>query len=192
VPDVKYSRAFKVLLACALALSLGWKLFLRPAVSDDVATRSAQSRLADFLSRQHYSVTLAERPADGQPSIVASTGACRILAVRSPAMGTDRDLVRRLASPADGIFILYKGTIYDEQPTFRTVSDFLWARMLREVGISVQQQPVFAIISPRSCNSRNLPWDELAMTARAYKTLMLTLVQKMEANVLCFLCGIAV
>jgi hypothetical protein len=166
---VKYSRAFKVLLACALVLSLGWKLFLRPAASDDASVRSAQSRLAEFLSRQHYSVTLAERAADGQPSIIASTGACRILAVRSPAMGTDRDLVRRLASPSDGIFILYKGKIYDEQPTFRTVADFLWARMLREVGIGVQQQPVFAIISPQSCNSRRLPWDELAVAARVYR-----------------------
>ena len=162
MPDVKYSPAFKVLLGAALALSLGCKFFLRPAVSDDGSFRSYQSRLAEFLSRQHFTVTVSERAVEGQASIVASAGACRILAVRSPAMGWDRDLVRRLADPSDEVLVLYRGKIYNEQPTWLTVSDFLWARMLRELGISSQEMPAYAIISPRNCHASILPWEELA------------------------------
>jgi len=77
-------------------------------------------------------------------------------------MGWDRDLVRRLADPSDEVLVLYRGKIYNEQPTWLTVSDFLWARMLRELGISSQEMPAYAIISPRNCHASILPWEELA------------------------------
>lgn len=159
---MKYSRGFKFFLAAALVLTLGGKILLRPAASDENPTRSAQSQLVEFLKRQHFNVSVADRVGDGQASIIATAGVCRILAVRSPAMGWDRDLVRRLASPSDELFVLYRGKTYKEQPTWLTVFDFLWARILRELGINSQQASVYAIISPKSCNASVLPWDELA------------------------------
>lgn len=158
---MKSSPGFKFLLSATLILTLGGKLLLRPAASGEGAV-SPQSRLAEFLSRQHFNVSIPEQAADGQPSIVASTGVCRISAFRSPAMGSDRDLVRRLASPADEVFVVYRGKIYNEQPTWLTVPDFLWARALRELGISSTERAVYAIISPKSCNASRLPWEELA------------------------------
>jgi hypothetical protein len=161
---VKYSRGFKFFLGTALILTLGVKILLQPAASDENQARSAQSRLIEFLTRQHFSVSVAERAVEGQASIVATMGVCRILVVRSPPMGWDRDLVRRLALPADEIFVLYGGKTYHEQPTWLTVLDSLRARMLRGVGINSQPTPVYAIISPKSCNSSALPWQELAAT----------------------------
>lgn len=171
---MKYSRGFKFLLGLALISTLGFKLLLKPATSSQNPATAAQSRLADFLTRQHFRVSVVENAAEGQASIVASTGVCRILAVRSPAMGWDRDLVRRQASAGDEVFVLYRGKIYDEQPTLRTVSDFLWGRILRELGISSADRAIYAIISPRSCNASLLPWDELAAVDRAPPLVELT------------------
>ena len=125
---MKYSRGFKFLLGAALISTLGFKLLLKPATSSENPTAAAQSRLADFLTRQHFRVSV----------------------------------VRRQASAGDEVFVLYRGKIYDEQPTLRTVSDFLWGRVLRELGISSAERAVYAIISPKSCNATVLPWDELA------------------------------
>lgn len=161
---MKSSRGFKFLLSATLVFTLGCKLLLRPAASGEGAM-SPQSQLAEFLTRQHFSVSVVEHPADGQPSVVASTGVCRISAFRSPAMGSDRDLVRRLALPTDEVFVVYRGKIYNEQPTWLTVSDFLWARALRELGISSTERAVYAIISPKNCSVSRLPWEEF--TARA-------------------------
>lgn len=161
---MKYSRGFKFFLGAALVLTLGVKILLRPAASDENQARSAQSRLVEFLTRQHFSVSVANRAVEGQASIVATTGVCRILVVRSPPMGWDRDLVRRLASPADEVFVLYGGKTYNEQPTWLTVLDFLQARVLRGMGINSEPTPVYAIISPKSCNASILPWQELAAT----------------------------
>lgn len=163
---MKYSRGFKFLLGAALISTLGFKLLLKPATSSENPTTAAQARLADFLTRQHFRVSVVEHAAEGQASIVASTGVCRILAVRSPAMGWDRDLVRRQASPGDEVLVLYRGKIYNEQPTLRTVSDFLWGRILRELGINSTERAIYAIISPKSCNASFLPWDELAVADR--------------------------
>lgn len=161
---MKYSRGFKFFLGTALILTLGVKILLQPAASDENQARSAQSRLVDFLTRQHFNVSVTDRAVEGQASIVATAGVCRILVVRSPAMGWDRDLVRRLATPADEVFVLYGGKTYNEQPTWLTVLDSLRARMLRGVGINSQAAPVYAIVSPKSCNSSTLPWQELAAT----------------------------
>jgi hypothetical protein len=168
---VKYSRGFKFLLAAALVSTLGFKLLLRPATSGENPTTAAQTKLADFLTRQHFRVSIVEHAAEGQPSIVAAAGVCRILAVRSTPMGSDRDLIRRQASPSDEVFILYRGKIYEEQPTWRTVPDFLWARILRELGVASADKPVYAIISPRNCNASVLPWDELAIAVGTSATL---------------------
>jgi hypothetical protein len=54
--------------------------------------------------------------------------------MKSPALGWDRDLVRRYANAEDQVFVVFRGRIYSDQPTFRTVLDTLWSRFLRELG----------------------------------------------------------
>ena len=42
-----------------------------------------------------------------------------------------------------------------------TVSDFLWARFQRELGLKAEATPVLAVIATTSCEAERLPWSEL-------------------------------
>jgi hypothetical protein len=162
VRGVKSSRALKYLaLLALLSLSLGWKVAARATSEEQPSDRTIQGRVADFLVRQHFSVSLLETSERGKPSIAAQSGGCRILVIRSPAIGWDRDLVRRYAEEGDQIFVIFQGRIYADQPTFRTVFDALWSRFLRELGVRTWPSPVFAILARPSCEADRLPWQKL-------------------------------
>lgn len=158
---MKSSRALKYLILVALlTLSLGWKVLAR-AVPAEVATdRDMQVRVAEFLIRQHFSVALAERADEGKPALTAHAGACRLLVIRSPALGWDRDLIRRYAEADDQVFIVFRGRVYADQPTFRTVFDALSSRFLRELGFNRPQSPVYAVVARSGCEADKLPWDK--------------------------------
>jgi hypothetical protein len=161
VRGVKSSRAIKYLVLFALlSLSLGWKVVARATSDQPPTDRHVQARIAEFLVRQHFSVSVLENVEQGKPSVAASSGACRILVIRSPALGWDRDLIRRYAGEGDQIFVVFRGRVYADQPTFRTVSDALWSRFLRELGLKVRPSPVLAILATMTCEADRLPWDK--------------------------------
>ncbi len=154
----------KWLVALLLPLTLGWKLAVRPVDPGELARdeKAAQLRVAEFLIRQHFLVNIAERVEEGQPSIRASAGACRLLIAKSPAMGWDRDLIRRNATEGDRVFVVFRGRVYAQQPTWLTVSHHLWARFRRELGFKAQAAPVLAVIAASICDAERLSWNELA------------------------------
>ena len=129
---VKSSRALKCLILLVfLSLTLGWKVFARATREEQPTDRSIQVRVAEFL-----------------------------LVMKSPALGWDRDLVRRYANAEDQVFVVFRGRVYSDQPTFRTVLDTLWSRFLRELGFRVWPSPVLAVIARMSCEADRLPWDK--------------------------------
>lgn len=150
--------------ALLLPLTLGWKLAVRPADPHEVAQRekAAQLRVADFLARNRFSVAVSDQIEEGKPSVRATAGPCRLLVVNSTAMGWDRDLIRRNATDTDRVFVVFYGKVYPDQPTWLTVSDFLWARFRRELGFRAEAAPILAVIATTSCAAERLPWDELA------------------------------
>jgi hypothetical protein len=158
------SLVFKLSIALLLPLTLAWKLSVRPGDPAELAQndKAAQLRIAEFLTRQHFSVAVADSVPEGQPSIRASAGACRLLVAKSPATGWDRDVLRRHATGDDRMFVVFRGKIYDQQPTFLTVSDYLWARFRRELGLGGAASPVLAIIATAICDAKELPWRELS------------------------------
>lgn len=155
------SPALKWFVLLLLPLTLGWKLAVRPGGSTEATEKDAQTKVAEFLVRQHFSVGLSEQATEGQPSIRAASGVCRMLITQSPEMGWDRDLIRRNATAADRVFVVYRGRVYAEQPTWLTVPDSLWTRFRRELGQNVQVAPVLAVIATESCEAERLPWGEL-------------------------------
>ena len=158
---MKYSRALKYLVLLALlSLSLGWKVVARATSDQRPTDRYIQGQVAEFLVRQHFSVSILDNAEQGKPSVVANSGACRILVIRSPALGWDRDLIRRYAEAGDQVFVVFRGRIYTDQPTFRTGSDALWSRFLRELGVKSWPSPIFAILATTSCEADRLPWDK--------------------------------
>jgi hypothetical protein len=118
-----------------LSLTLGWKVVARSSAGEQPAERDVQLAVAEFLVRQHFSVSMSERVEQGKPAIAASSGSCRILVLKSPALGWDRDLIRRYVDREDRFFVVFRGRIYSDQPTFLTVFDAWSSRFRRELGL---------------------------------------------------------
>jgi hypothetical protein len=150
----------KWFLILALPLTLGSKLVVRPDTSaPNVA--EVQQKVAAFLGRQHFTVALTNQPGEGMPLLRAGAGACRILVVNSHPIAWDRDAIRRNATVADRVFVVFRGRTYKEQPTWLTVPYYLWSRLQREVGLGSHSAPLLSIIATASCDAERLPWDEL-------------------------------
>jgi hypothetical protein len=159
---VRYSRALKwLVLVVLLAFTLGWKVAARSVAGEQPTERNVQAAVAEFLVRQHFGVSISERAEEGKPSVVANSGSCRILVAKSPALGWDRDLIRRYADVEDRVFVVFRGRIYSDQPTFLTVFDALLTRFRRELGFRVEPSPVLAVVARMSCDAERLPWDQL-------------------------------
>jgi hypothetical protein len=76
--------------------------------------------------------------------------------------GWERDAINSRATVVEQVFIVFGGKIYAEQPTWRTASDFLWYKLLSELGLKVRPTPLLAVIATKSCDAERLPWYELA------------------------------
>jgi hypothetical protein len=161
VRGVNCSPVLKWFIVLALLLTLGSKLIVRPDKSAPSAT-DVQQTVADFLVRQHFTVVLTNRPGEGQPMLRASAGACRVLVANANPMAWDRDVIGRNATSADRSFVVFRGKVYSEQPTWLTVPDFLWSRFWRELGLRAHAAPLLAVIATTSCNAERLPWDALS------------------------------
>jgi len=146
--------------ALILAVTLGWKLLARSTIAAPPTERDIQVEVAEFLVRQHFSVSTSQNAEEGRPSITASSGPCRMFVAQSPALGWDRDLIRRYAQADDLVFVVFRGHVYADQPTFSTALDALWARFQRELGGHVQAHPVLAVVAKPACAAERLPWDE--------------------------------
>ena len=150
-------------LVLLLIVTIGWKVVARSTVADQPTERDIQTKVAEFLARQHFKVSVSEQVEESKPSVAASSGSCRMLVARSPAIGYDRDLVRQYAQPDDHVFVVFRGHIYTDQPTFLTVFDALWSRLRRELGMTVETNPILAVVAKPSCEAERLPWAELAV-----------------------------
>jgi len=162
VLGVKFSPVFRWLVLAVLVLTLGWKLAIRPDTSEEIEKKQADSqrKLADFLVRQHFTIVPAQKTLD-LPIIRATTVECQILFSRISFDGSDRERIRLYTSARDAIFVVFGGRIYAEQPTFLTVSDALWARFRRQLGLKAEATPVLAVIANKGCEAERLPWHEL-------------------------------
>jgi hypothetical protein len=152
-PVLKWS-----LLVLALTLTLGSKLVVRPDLRAPGA-KDVQQTVAEFLGRQRFTVALPDRAGD---MIRASAGPCRILVANSNPIAWDSDTIRRSATAADRVFVVFRGRTYEDQPTWLTVPYFLWSRLKRELGLPAQTAPLLSVIATAGCGAERLPWSELS------------------------------
>jgi hypothetical protein len=75
--------------------------------------------------------------------------------------GWERDSIYGRATAVEQVFIVFGGKVYAEQPTWLTAADFLWYKVLGELGLNVRRTPVIAVIATKSCAAERLPWQEL-------------------------------
>ena len=155
------STALKWFLILALPLTLGLKLVVRPDRSVASAA-DVQQTVAEFFLRQRFTVALPDRTGEGQYMLRASAGPCRILVASSNPMAWDSAAIRRNATDGDRVFVVFRGRTYEDQPTWLTVSYFLWSRVERELGLRAQAAPLLSVIATAGCGAERLPWSELS------------------------------
>ena len=139
-----------------LLLTIGWKIAIQP---DDPNYRKED--LIKFFERNHFNVVVTDEMVNYMPIIRASTASCHLQVARLTPDGSNRDLIRHLAAGTDRSFVVFRGTVYTQQPILWTVLDYLWSRFLRELGLVGHITPVIAVAVNSSCNAERLPWDEL-------------------------------
>ena len=155
------SPGLKWFIILALPLTLGLKLIVRPDTRSVLSEKDVQQKVAEFLVQQHFTVVLSDQSGEGAPMLRAGAGPCRILVANSNPIAWDRDIIRRHATVADRVFVVFRGRIYTDQPTWLTVPYFLWSRFQRELGLRAQTAPLLAVIATHSCDAERLPWSEL-------------------------------
>jgi hypothetical protein len=162
---VKFSPVLSWSVLVLLVLTLGWKVAARPDASSVIEKREAdgQRKIADFLIRQHFTAVVPETMPLELPMVRATAGACRVLVVEPSVDGSDRERMRRYTSARDTAFVVFGGKIYAEHPTFLTVSNDLWTRFRRQLGMKVEVTPVLVVIATKGCEAERLPWHELGM-----------------------------
>lgn len=162
---MSYSSGFKWFVGLLLLITLGWKWV---AISRGITPgtnvreeRIAERTLAQFLVRNHFSVAGPREVVFGMQLFLASGGPCQMKAILSSSRGWHRDLIENQKTGAAEVFVVFGGRLYDEQPTWLTVPDFLWSRLLSGAGFSSQPRAVITVIASSGCNARRLPWQEL-------------------------------
>jgi hypothetical protein len=158
---VNCSPVLKWFIILALPLTLGLKLIVRPDTSAPSETDILKT-VAKFLVRQHFIVTLPDQPDGAKPTVLATAGTCRMLVANSNSIAWERDVIRRSATVADRVFVVFRGRIYEDQPTWLTVTHFLWSRLQRELGLRAQAAPLLSVIATAGCGAERLPWSELS------------------------------
>jgi hypothetical protein len=153
---VNSSGAFRWSIASVLLLTIGWKIAIQP---DD--PNYLKEDLIKFFERNHFNVVVTDEMVNDTPIIRATKASCHLQVARLTPDGSNRDLIRHLAAGTDRSFVVFRGTVYTQQPILLTVLDYLWSRFLRELGLVRHITPVIAVAVNSSCNAERLPWDEL-------------------------------
>jgi hypothetical protein len=138
-----------------LVLAIGWKIAVQPDNQNYL-----KEDLIKFFERNHFDVVVTDEIMT-TPIIRATTASCQLQIARLFPDGSNRDLIRHLAAGTDRSFIVFRGTVYTQQPILSTVLNDLWSRFLRELGLVRHITPVIAVAVNSSCNAERLPWGEL-------------------------------
>lgn len=142
-------------------LSFGWKLAVQRDGSQGLQEQDDYRKVADFLARHRFVVSLSAKLEAGEPKIVGTAGACRVLVSRAGPDGSDRDRILQYATAADTVFVVFGGKIYAEQPTLLTTFDWLWSKFRADLGFNAHATPVFVVIATKNCSAEQLPWRQL-------------------------------
>ena len=154
---MKFSLAFKGLIAAFLALTFVSKLQIRSENSDFL-----REHVVRFLQGQRFQVVESDDWLEGLPIFKASAGDCRMSVMRASSIGWNSYMIQEIATEGDTVFSVFEGKVYNEQPTWQSTISYRWSRLLRELGIRQHASYVLAVIASASCRAESLPWEELS------------------------------
>jgi hypothetical protein len=87
--------------------------------------RLVLNRSHQFLERNHFNVVVTDEAVNYMPIIRATTATCHLQIARLAPDGSNRDLIRHLAAGTDRTFIVFRGTVYAQQPVVWTILNYL-------------------------------------------------------------------
>jgi len=96
------------------------------------------------------------------PIVRATKGDCRMIAAEIAPDGSTRDILRHVTIDLDQLFVVVRGQIYDELPTWLTVTQNSWGKYLYKIGISQPEAPPIMVAATSSCGAKRLAWAELS------------------------------
>lgn len=150
------SGALRWSIVLILLVSVGWKIAIPLDNPNDL-----KDELVAFFERNHFKVIVSDEMVNYTPIIRATTTSCRLQIARLTPDGSNRDLIRYFAMRSDRSFVVFRGTVYAQQPILWTVLNYIWSRVLRELGLIRHITPVIAVVADSSCDVERLPWGEL-------------------------------
>jgi hypothetical protein len=149
------SPGFKWLIILTVPLTLGFK-----AVMGEPDSYESKAAINEFLSRHRFNIQ--EQTVAGILTVVATSGACRMIVAEGSPNGWTRDMTRQILGVTNPQFVVFRGTIYTEQPTWRTFTDHWLSKNIRRLGLARHASPIIAVSANESCDAERLPWDELS------------------------------
>jgi hypothetical protein len=153
---VSFSPALKWFIALLLPMGLAWKLTVGLDDSNEL-----KEKIFEFLVQHQFDVVISQEIVEDMPTIRASSEACRMLISKTSPYGWRRHVISELAAPTDRVFIVFRGMVYTDQPTWLTLATSLLSRFLRELGLRRHVTPVIAVVATATCDVERLPWHEL-------------------------------
>jgi hypothetical protein len=153
---VNCSPALKWFLVLLLPITLAWKSSV--GLEDP---NILNKKIIEFLVRHHFDAVVSEEIVEEMPAIHASREACRMVVFKTSPSGWREHMISKLTPASDQVFIVFRGMVYAEQPTWLTLVTHLWSRFLRKLGLRHDTIPVLAVVAPAICDVERLPWNEL-------------------------------
>ncbi len=154
---MSYSPAFKWFVGLLLPVTFAWKLSVGPG--DANGTYAA---LSQFLHDRGFNDVKTEEMMDGMWAVRARKGECRLFVVEvDSGKGWTRNLMRTLTDASDELFIVFRGSAHDYDSTWSTVTDDIYFRILRRIGLA-RTAPVLGVAASPTCAARRLPWDKFS------------------------------
>ena len=83
-----------------------------------------------------------------------------------PILSRVYPIVWHEAAEQDRSFVVFRGTVYAQQPILWTVLNYLWSRFLRELGLIRQITPVIAVAANFSCDAERSVGRALSLMLR--------------------------
>jgi hypothetical protein len=137
-----------------LPVTLAWKVY---AGVDN--PKEFTERTATFLARIGYETSIADAIA-GMEAVRASKGDCHMFVVDRLDSGWTRQLMGSLGEGTSRYFTVFRGRVFDGDPTWLTALSITYFRNLRRLGWGRSALVVGVTASP-TCEPDLLSWAEL-------------------------------
>ena len=149
--------AIQLGLAVLLVLSVWLKVAGERGGAAQAEMAPRPSRLAAQLTAAGFSLepALTDRDPVLQPAVRAG---CRLAVAEVSPLGWERDALSQIVKPDQRLAFAFQGTVYGEQPVWRTSFQHHLNLALGYVGLPRGDEAVYAVIAGRSCGDLATDW----------------------------------